>query len=137
MLFSTLPPRLWGKQLSRPSCGDTACSRSPSQRTSARRSSAPRTTAMARACTQRHLRLGRQALPADTEGVSSMALDAEARAVRRCRRSVHRFDVCTERIALMLRPDRLLAITRHVGEPAAAWTGDHAANLYRTCFGVN
>ena len=48
-----------------------------------------------------------------------------------------RLDVCTERIALVLRPDSVLAIARYVGKPAAAWTGDHAANFYRTSFGTN
>src|SRR5947208_16858870 len=66
-----------------------------------------------------------------------MALDAQARAVRRCRRSVDRLDLCTERIALVLGPDSVLAIARYVGKPAAAWTGDHAANFYRTSFGTN
>ena len=66
-----------------------------------------------------------------------MALDAQARAVRRCRGSVDRLDVCTERIALVLGPDSVLAIARYVGKPAAAWTGDHAANFYRTSFGTN
>jgi hypothetical protein len=56
-----------------------------------------------------------------------MALDAKACAVRRCRRSVDRLDVCTERIALVLGPDSVLAIARYVRKPAAAWTGDHAA----------
>jgi hypothetical protein len=66
-----------------------------------------------------------------------MALDAKACAVRRCRRSVDRLDACTERIALVLGPDSVLAIARHVGKPAAAWTGDHAATFYRTSFGTN
>jgi hypothetical protein len=44
-----------------------------------------------------------------------MALDAQACAVRRCRRSVDRLDVCTERIALVLGPDSVLAIARYVG----------------------
>ena len=48
-----------------------------------------------------------------------------------------RLDVCTERIALVLGPDSVLAIARYVGKPAAAWTGDHAANFYRTSFGTN
>jgi hypothetical protein len=50
---------------------------------------------------------------------------------------VDRLDVCTERIALVLGPDSVLAIARYVGKPAAAWTGDHAANFYRTSFGTN
>src|SRR5204863_7427706 len=66
-----------------------------------------------------------------------MALDAQARAVRRCRGSVDRLDVCTERIPLVLGPDSVLAIARYVGKPAAAWTGDHAANFYRTSFDAN
>ena len=37
-----------------------------------------------------------------------------------------RLDVCTERIALVLGPDSVLAIARYVRKPAAAWTGDHA-----------
>jgi hypothetical protein len=37
----------------------------------------------------------------------------------------------------MLGPDGVLAIARYVGKPAAAWTGDHAANFYRTSFGTN
>lgn len=48
-----------------------------------------------------------------------------------------RLDVCTERIALVLGPDSVLAIARYVGKPAAAWTGDHAANFYRTGCGTN
>ena len=48
-----------------------------------------------------------------------------------------RLDVGAERIALMLGPDSVLAIARYVGKPAAAWTGDHAANFYRTSFGTN
>src|SRR4051812_6065884 len=60
-----------------------------------------------------------------------MALDAQACSVRRRRRSVDRLDVCTERIALVLRPDSVFAIARHLGKPAAAWTGNHAAILYR------
>ena len=40
-----------------------------------------------------------------------------------------RLDVCTERIALVLGPDSVLAIARYVGKPAAAWTGDHAASF--------
>ena len=47
-----------------------------------------------------------------------------------------RLDVCTERIALVLGPDSVLAISRDLGKPAAAWTGDHAANFYRTSFGT-
>ena len=39
-----------------------------------------------------------------------------------------RLDVCTERIALVLRPDGLLAVPRYFGKPTAAWTGDHPAN---------
>jgi hypothetical protein len=66
-----------------------------------------------------------------------MALDAQACAVRRCRSSLYRLDVCAERIALMLGPDGVLAIARYVGKPAAAWTGDHAANFYRTSLGTN
>jgi hypothetical protein len=66
-----------------------------------------------------------------------MALDAQACAVRSCRRSVDRLDVCTERIALVLGPDSVLAIARYVGKPPAAWTGDHAANFYRTSYGTN
>jgi hypothetical protein len=41
---------------------------------------------------------------------------------------VDRLDVCTERIALVLGPDSVLAIARYVRKPAAAWTGDHAAS---------
>jgi hypothetical protein len=48
---------------------------------------------------------------------------------------VDRLDVCTERIALVLGPDSVLAIARYVRKPAAAWTGDHAASFYRTIFG--
>lgn len=48
-----------------------------------------------------------------------------------------RLDVCTERVALVLGPDSVLSIARYVGKPAAAWTGDHAANFYRTCLGTN
>ncbi len=48
-----------------------------------------------------------------------------------------RLDVCTERIALVLGPDSVLAIARYVGKPPAAWTGDHAANFYRTSCGTN
>src|SRR5437763_4992554 len=66
-----------------------------------------------------------------------MALDAQACAIRRCRGSVDKLDVCTERIALVLGPDSVLAIARYVGKPAAAWTGDHAANFYRSSFGTN
>jgi hypothetical protein len=58
-----------------------------------------------------------------------MPLDAQACAVRRCRRSVDRLDVCTERIALVLGPDGLLAVARYFGKPTAAWTGDHAATF--------
>jgi hypothetical protein len=50
---------------------------------------------------------------------------------------VDRLDICRERIALVLGPDSVLAIVRYVGKPAAAWTGDHAANFYRTSFGTN
>jgi len=50
---------------------------------------------------------------------------------------VDRLDVCTERVALVLGPDSVLAIARYVGEPAAAWTGDHPANFYRTSGGTN
>jgi hypothetical protein len=50
---------------------------------------------------------------------------------------VDRLGVCTERIALVLGPHSVLAIARYVGKPAAAWTGDHAANFYRTTFGTN
>jgi hypothetical protein len=66
-----------------------------------------------------------------------MALDAQARAVGRCRGSVDRLDVCTERIALVLGPDSALAIARYVGKPAAAWAGDHVASFYRTSFDAN
>ena len=48
-----------------------------------------------------------------------------------------RLDVCTERIALVLGPDSVLAIARYVRKPAAPWTGDHAASFYRTIFGTN
>ena len=61
-----------------------------------------------------------------------MALDAQACAVWRCRGSVDGFDVCAERVALVLGPDSVLAVARDVGQPAAAWTGDHAASFYRT-----
>jgi hypothetical protein len=61
-----------------------------------------------------------------------MALDAQACAVRRYRRSVDGLDVCAERIAPVLGPDSILSIARHVGKPAAAWTGDHADDFYRT-----
>jgi hypothetical protein len=57
-----------------------------------------------------------------------MALDAQTCAERRCGRSADGLDLGTERIALVLRPDRVLAVARNVSEPAAAGTGDHAAH---------
>ena len=48
-----------------------------------------------------------------------------------------RLDVCTERIALVLGPDSVLAIAWYLSKPPAAWTGDHAANFYRTSYGTN
>src|SRR3954463_14463481 len=105
--------------------------RFPIQRTLQHRdhSATPTPAAVTSAGAQRYFRLLREAFPADAEGVPSMALDAQARAVRRCGRSVDGLDVRTERVALVLGPDGFLAIPRYLGKPAAAWTGDHATKF--------
>jgi predicted nucleic acid-binding protein len=56
-----------------------------------------------------------------------MAVDAKTCAVRRCGRRADGLYVRTERIALMLRPNRVLAVARNVREPATARAGDHVA----------
>src|SRR3954447_21117193 len=72
-------------------------------------------------------RRGLEVLPARravAELVAQMAFDAEAGAVRTPLRRADRLDLRAEAVTDVLGPGG--AFVLHLGQPAAAWTGDHA-----------
>ena len=89
-----------------------------------------RTRAPVGPCAQKVGSLRCRARPADAEGVTAMAVNAERRAVRRSLRS-HRANVGAERVTYVLSPCGVLAALRHVGNPTAPRTRNHATSVFQ------